>query len=84
MWTKNEVKHPLWRACRKTGLRQIGRHVRRHTFAWHLVMRGAAIKVVQELLVPRQDFEWTLGLEQSQASVGESITAPGTETSHPS
>ena len=24
MWKKNEVKHPLWRACRKAGLRQIG------------------------------------------------------------
>ena len=50
MWKKNEVKHPLWRACRKAGLRQIGWHVLRHTFASHLVMRGAAMKVVQELL----------------------------------
>jgi integrase len=41
MWKKNEVKHPLWRACRKAGLRQIGWHVLRHTFASHLVMRGA-------------------------------------------
>ena len=38
------------RACRKAGLRQIGWHVLRHTFASHLVMRGAAMKVVQELL----------------------------------
>jgi site-specific recombinase XerD len=50
MWKKNEVKHPLWRACRKAGLRQIGWHVLRQTFASHLVMRGAAMKVVQELL----------------------------------
>ena len=40
MWKKNEVKHPLWRACRKAGLRQIGWHVLRDTFASHLVMRG--------------------------------------------
>jgi hypothetical protein len=35
---------------RKAGLRQIGWHALRHTFASHLVMRGAAMKVVQELL----------------------------------
>jgi integrase len=50
MWNKNECKHPLWRACRKAGLRMIGWHVLRHSFASHLVMRGAAMKVVQELL----------------------------------
>jgi site-specific recombinase XerD len=50
MLTKNEVKHPLWRAYRKAGLRQIGWHVLRHTYASHLTMRGAPLKVVQELL----------------------------------
>ncbi len=50
MWTKNELKHPLRRACKRAGLRHIGWHVLRHTFASHLVMRGAAVKVVQELL----------------------------------
>jgi site-specific recombinase XerD len=50
MWKKNEVKHPLWRACRKAVLRQIGWHVLRHTFASHLVMRGAPIKAMQELM----------------------------------
>ena len=50
MWKKNECKHPLWRACKKAGLRQMGWHVLRHTFASHLVMRGAAMKAVQELL----------------------------------
>ena len=50
MLSKNELKRPLWRACRKAGLRQIGWHVLRHTFASHLVMRGASVKVVQELL----------------------------------
>jgi len=50
MLKKNEVKHPLWRACKRAGLRQIGWHALRHTFASHLVMRGAAMKAVQELL----------------------------------
>jgi integrase len=48
--TKGECKHPLWRACRRAGLRHIGWHVLRHTFASHLVMRGATLKAVQELL----------------------------------
>jgi integrase len=40
----------LKRCCRYAGLRPIGWHVLRHTFASHLVMRGAALKAVQELL----------------------------------
>lgn len=47
---RNETKHPLWRACRRAGLRSIGWHVLRHSFASHLVMRGAPIRGVQELL----------------------------------
>lgn len=50
MLRKNECKHPLRRACKRAGLRHISWHVLRHTFASHLVMRGAAMKVVQELL----------------------------------
>jgi integrase len=50
MLTKGECKHPLWRACRKAGLRQVGWHVLRHSFASHLAMRGVAIKAIQELL----------------------------------
>jgi integrase len=38
------------RACRKAGLRPVGWHVLRHTFASHLVMRGVPLKAVQELL----------------------------------
>ncbi len=50
MLTKGEMKHPLWRVCRAAGLRLIGWHVMRHSFASHLVMRGAPLKAVQELL----------------------------------
>ena len=50
MPTKGESKHPLWRACRKAGLRRIGWHVLRHTFASHLAMLGEPLKAIQELM----------------------------------
>ena len=40
----------LRRLCRLTGLREIGWHVMRHTYASHLAMRGVALKVIQEQL----------------------------------
>src|ERR1019366_5741760 len=43
MFTKGESRHPLWRACKRAGLRRLGWHVLRHTFASHLVMRRAPI-----------------------------------------
>lgn len=47
---RDEIKHPLRRACKRAGLRQVGWHVLRHTFASHLVMRGVPLKAVQEML----------------------------------
>ena len=41
---------PLYRACRKAGLRRIHVHVLRHTFASHLAMKGVPMKVIQELM----------------------------------
>ena len=37
-------KWPMWRACKRAGLRRIGSHVGRHSFASHLVMRGVPLK----------------------------------------
>ena len=49
-WTHRIANKALKRLCRKAGLREIGWHVLRHTFASHLAMRGVPLKAVQELL----------------------------------
>ena len=48
--TKGEAKWPLWRACKQAGLRCVGWHALRRTFASHLVMRGVPLRAIQELL----------------------------------
>lgn len=40
----------LHRACRQAGVREIGWHLLRHTFASHLAQRGISLKAIQELL----------------------------------
>lgn len=48
--TKGGCKHTPYRACRVAGLRRIGWHVLRHTFASHLAMRGVPLRTIMELM----------------------------------
>lgn len=43
------LKH-LQRSCVRAGIRKVGWHTLRHTYASHLVCRGALLKAVQDLL----------------------------------
>ena len=48
--TKDSAKHIVGRARRRAGLRQIGWHTLRHTFASHLAMRGVPLVTIKELM----------------------------------
>jgi len=40
----------LHKVCKQIGIKKIGWHVLRHTFASHLIQKGVSLKAVQELL----------------------------------
>ena len=46
----SKCKRPLWNACQEAGIRRIGWHVLRHSFASHLAMKDVSLKIMQELL----------------------------------
>lgn len=50
MFTYTAIRSPIWRACKRAGLRKVQWHILRHSFASHLVMRGVPLMAVQELL----------------------------------
>ncbi len=46
----HRMERKLTKACKEAGLRKIGWHTLRHTFASHLAMRGVPLNTVQVLL----------------------------------
>ncbi|MDQ3365021.1 MAG: tyrosine-type recombinase/integrase [Myxococcota bacterium] len=55
--TVGEPRYARECICRRAGLRQVGWHVLRHSFASHLAMRGAPLKAIQSCSVIRRT-EW--------------------------
>lgn len=48
--TNDSLNYAITKLCKEVGLRRIGWHTLRHTFASHLAMRGVPIPAVKELL----------------------------------
>ncbi len=44
------MERRLTKACKEAGLRKIGWHTLRHTFASHLAMKGVPMTAVQQLM----------------------------------
>jgi integrase len=49
-FSNDRVNDAIQRLCKHAGLRRIGWHTLRHTFASHLAMRGVPLPVIKELL----------------------------------
>lgn len=49
-FSKGQCKWPLWNACSAAGLRRVGWHVLRHSFASHLAMKGVPILTIRDLM----------------------------------
>ncbi|MBU2219171.1 site-specific integrase, partial [Patescibacteria group bacterium] len=49
-FNSKRLNQEISKACKKAGLREITCHTLRHTFASHLAMAGAPLKVIQELM----------------------------------
>jgi len=74
MRTKNECRRPLYDTCKRAGLREIGWHVLRHSFASQLVMRGVPLRVVQDLLGHR-DIKTTMRYAHLSPHMGQDAVA---------
>jgi integrase len=49
-FTKDRLCAAMRKLCKKAGLRKIGWHTLRHTFASHLAMRGVPLPAIKELM----------------------------------
>jgi integrase len=68
------VKRSFATVCKRAGLENVRFHDLRHTFASHLVMKGASLKAVQELL-GHADIKMTMRYSHlSQAHLKESVS----------